>query len=190
MVLTSVDICNIALSQLGGKYAITSLDDDTVGARLCKANYAALRDAMLEELDWSFAKVQRDLSPSPEASLVNGHSRFALHPSTLRVIEVYADGVKSLDWQLEQRHIVTRAANVVTVGLETTEDVAQFSQAFSQALAARLAAELCLPMTNSVEKASYMWKVANSKLNIARTNDGLQGSAITYPAGRVIKARR
>jgi hypothetical protein len=190
MVLSEVDICNLALSQLGGKFTITSLDDDTVGARLCKANYAPLRDAVLEEMDWSFAIVRSDLTPDPDPALIDGYTKFKLPPEVLRVLSVYAGGLKLDDWALEQRFILAKHQAVSIKALESIKDTAMFSQAFTQALAARLAAELAMPLTNSTSMSQTMWQLYGQKVDLARTNDGLQGPAIGYPTGRVINARR
>jgi len=190
MVLSPVDICNLALSQLGGKFTITSLDDDTVGARLCKANYEPLRDAVLEEMDWSFAIVRSDLTPDPTPALIDGYTKFKLPAKVLRVLSVYAGGMKIDDWGLEQRFILAKQSAVSIRALESTDDTAMFSQAFTQALAARLAAELAMPLTNNAATSQTMWQLYAQKVGLARTNDGMQGPALGYPTGRVINARR
>ena len=51
---TETSICNAALNLLGSSN-ITSIDDDNTKARLCKSNYDELRQAVLEEGNWSFA---------------------------------------------------------------------------------------------------------------------------------------
>ena len=51
---TAVSICNQALSLVGAN-SIISLDDNTTEARLCKAIYEPVRDALLEEHAWTFA---------------------------------------------------------------------------------------------------------------------------------------
>ena len=190
MVLSEVDICNLALAQLGGKFTITSLDDETVGAQLCKANYAPLRDAVLEEMDWSFAVREHQLTADPVPSLIGGYTKFKLPADTLRVIAAY-DGVSKLeDWRLEGRFLLALQGSVIIRSLDTTSDTSLFSQAFTQALAARLSAELAMPLTNSATVSATQWQLYAQKVSVARTNDSLQGSAQTFSTGRIIRARR
>ena len=51
---SQVEICNDALRMLAGR-SITSIDDDSAEARVCKALYPLTRDEMLDEFDWRFA---------------------------------------------------------------------------------------------------------------------------------------
>jgi hypothetical protein len=191
MALTAVDICNLALAQLGGKFTITSLDDETAGARLCKANYASLRDTVLEEMDWSFAKTQHALAADTTASLIEGATKFKIPATTLRVLAVYdGNGVKLDDWSLEQRSVLAFTDALVIRAIDRVEDTTMYSQAFTQALAGRMAAEMAMPLTNSAAMSTTMWQLYSQKISLARTNDGLQGSSQSLPAGRIIKARQ
>lgn len=190
MVLSEVDICNLALAQLGGKFSITSLDDDTVGAHLCKANYAPLRDAVLEEMDWTFAIKEHVLAADPDKSLIGGYARYKLPAKVLRVLAVFTNSGKIEDWRVESRFVLTHTDTLFIRSLDSTNDTALFSQAFTQALAGRIAAELAMPLTNSTALSSSMWQLYAQKVALARTNDSLQGSSLSYPTGRIIRARR
>ena len=190
MVLSEVDICNLALAQLGGKFSITSLDDETVGAQLCKANYAPLRDAVLEEMDWSFAIKEHALAADPVKSLIGSYTRYKIPADTLRVLAVYDGWGKVEDWHMEARFILAQTDGLIIKSLDSTNDTSLFSQAFTQALAARLSAELAMPLTNAVAVSTAQWQLYAQKVSLARTNDSLQGSSINYPTARIIRARR
>ena len=190
MVLSEVDICNLALGQLGGKFSITSLDDETVGAQLCKANYAPLRDAVLEEMDWSFAIKEHALAADPTPSLIGGYTKFKVPADTLRVLAVYDGRGKIEDWHMEARFILANTDTMLIKSLDSTNDTSLFSQAFAQALAARISAELAMPLTNDNTLSGAQWQLYAQKVSLARTNDSLQGSSISYPTARIIRARR
>lgn len=190
MAMTSVDVCNLALSQLGGKFIITSLDEDTHGAQLCKAVFEPLRDAVLEEMDWSFATGTFTLTRDPEAASPDGYQRFKLDPQVLRVVEVFTGWGKSEDWRLEGRYVVIASDTVTVRSINRVTDINLYSQAFTQALAARIAAEICVALTNDTNIANYQWQLYASKLQLARTNDSLQGSPRSYSPSRLIRARR
>ncbi len=55
--MKDVDICNVALSLIGGQ-AITSLDDGSINAKRCKAQYDLARQYLLTEISWPFARKQ------------------------------------------------------------------------------------------------------------------------------------
>ncbi|CAK0775884.1 conserved hypothetical protein [Gammaproteobacteria bacterium] len=60
---TVVDICNLALGNLGSA-SIESVDDGSIEAKYCSRYYPVARDALLEMHNWSF--VNR-ASPTPPA---------------------------------------------------------------------------------------------------------------------------
>ena len=190
MVLSEVDICNLALAQLGGKFTITSLDDDTVGANLCKAYYEPLRDAVLEEMDWSFAIREHKLLADPAPSIIAGQVKFKLPADTLRVITVHTGTSPIENWTVQARFILADCDEVYIRSIDSVKDTAMFSQAFTQALAARLSAEMAMPLTNSPSMSQTQWQLYSQKVSVARTNDNLQGTAQFFPTGRIIKARR
>ena len=61
--MTSVEICNLALSRLG-EYKITTLGDAIPAAEKCSAAYGPARDALLERHRWNFARGSKNLTPT------------------------------------------------------------------------------------------------------------------------------
>jgi len=61
MPLSPVDICNIALSRVGVKSRIASLDERSEEARLCNLNYETVLESLLESSPWPFATTRADL---------------------------------------------------------------------------------------------------------------------------------
>ena len=59
--LSSVDIANIALVELGGQM-IRSFDENNKPARLVNLAYPTCRDWLLSSYRWSFARKTRELS--------------------------------------------------------------------------------------------------------------------------------
>jgi len=56
-----VQICNLALSNLGAS-AISSLNDSSKGARECSLRYETVRDSVLADHDWGFARKRLSLA--------------------------------------------------------------------------------------------------------------------------------
>jgi len=153
---SDVSICNQALSWLGGSL-ITSLDDDINEAKVCKANYADIRDAVLEAHDWTFA--------TPP---VNGYvNAFPLPPDVLRVMD-FNNGE---DWRIEGTAIVTNEAAAKIRAVVRITDPNRFSALFVQALAARLAADLAITLTHSMKLQKQYYAIYSDKMNEAFTNE-------------------
>ena len=176
--MSEVSICNQALGWLGANL-ITSFDDpDSVEAALCKANYAAIRDAVLESEDWSFAR-QRIVLSSPEvAEPAFGYAYSHVVPvDCLRVINVDDSdrGFDNLDWEYENRRILADAQVVYVKYTQIVDATARFSSLFTQALANRIAADFAIPLAESAQLQQQHWAVYMSKMDEAAMVDGLQG---------------
>lgn len=175
---TEVSICNQALGWLGEGF-ITSLDDDSKAAELCKLNYPELRNAVLEAANWTFASKRFELpktDPPPPYGYAN---RYRLPSEVLRVIEVnkidYYDPTR--DWQKEGDSIVTNDNECRTRCIVQITDPTLFSPLFVQALAQRLAADLAVPITQSRALQGDHWQLYTAKMREAKALDGMQGKS-------------
>ncbi len=80
-----VSICNQALGWLGANL-ITSLDDDNREAQLCKTNFVDLRDAVLEEREWTFAVRRFQIAPLVLEPKYGYTNQFLIPPQVIRVL--------------------------------------------------------------------------------------------------------
>lgn len=200
MAASEVAICNIALGWLGGDLII-SLNDDSIEAKLCKANYDPLRDAVLEEREWTFAVKRIEPAALVADPLYGFDKNFQIPPNVLRVLQVTRagedvtnasvanNGIRSssrggtgigretrIEWLREGETIVANSAERIFARvLIRIEDTTKFSPAFDQALAARLAMDLAIPLTNSEKMQSSMASMYGEKMALAAVSDGLQG---------------
>ncbi len=199
MAASEVAICNIALSWLGGDLII-SLDDPSVEAKLCKANYAPLRDAVLEEREWTFAVKRLEYSQLVDSPLYGFDKAFQIPPEVLRILQVslFDDAVLDpgitgdfrsssrsgtgmgretrIEWLREADRVLANGAQrIVTRSLIRITDTTKFSPAFDQCLAARLAMDLAIPISNSEKMQSAMASMYGEKIALAAASDGMQG---------------
>ncbi len=200
MASSEVAICNIALGWLGGDLII-SLDDPNVEAKLCKANYAPLRDAVLEEREWTFAISRIEPAALSSLPLYGFDKAFQIPANVIRVLQVSRGGedvqvgsisntgIRSssrggtgqgretrIEWLREGNTIVANSAERIFARmLIRITDTTKFSPAFDQALAARLAMDLAIPLTNSEKMQSAMASMYGEKIALAAVSDGLQG---------------
>lgn len=174
---TKVEICNLAISWLGGN-PIISLDDSTNEAALCKANYDLQRDACLQAFDWTFA-TKRATLPVSGSNILWGESLnlFTLPADCLRVLSADETEIDSryLDWRVEGKNIVSSAAAIYLRYIYRVEDPQQFPALFVHALAARMAADLAIPLTRSTQYRQQCWQLYMQKINEAANSDGLIG---------------
>lgn len=66
MAATEVQICNLALSNLGVSTLLSSLSEDSNEARVCNVWYEQTRDAVLQDFPWNFCKRRVSLAEVSE----------------------------------------------------------------------------------------------------------------------------
>jgi len=185
-----VSIANLALSWLGFD-PIVSLEDDSKSANKINANFAPIRDAVLEDRDWTFAMERLALNKEADPPAFGYTAKYLLPAKVLRVVTANDDGGavdafayqvglaagSKLDWVKEGRSILanTTSATVNVLAVVQVEDVTLWSPGFCQAVAARLAADLCVPLTENRSLQADLWKLYTDKLRDASANDGRQG---------------
>lgn len=208
MAVGTVDICNQALSWLGADL-ITSINDDSEEAKTCKANYALLRDAVMEAREWSFAIQRLALAPLARTPVYGYSKQFLVPSSVLRVLSVPdsptsgstvglngggADWLQDVEfWRMESqpegRVILADRATLVIRAIIRVTNEAFWSPTFVQAFAARLAAELAMPLVESRELQVDMHSLYAAKLAEAASLDGMQGRAEVIRADHLSRVR-
>jgi len=206
MATSEVAICNQALGWLGGDLII-SLNDDTVEAKLCKANYEPLRDTVLEEREWTFAVKRLELVELADSPLYGFDKAFQIPPEVIRVLQasrfdarVTGGGIGStatmqgketrIEWLREGQTIVANNADRVVIrALIRITDTTKFTPAFGQALAARIAMDLAIPLTNSKAMQTAMAQMYGEKITLAAASDGMQGRSYRTRADALVVVR-
>lgn len=176
MALTEVAICNLAVGWLGGSL-ISSLDDDSDEARLCKANYETSRDAALEDRDWTFATSRKQLTQNPGYPGFGSYKSYYTPSDCLRVIAVSGsvDFDDNVDWFKEQNMILAMVDVMYIRYIFRQKQAAYFSPNFAQAVAARLAHDICTPLTHNEKLKGMMWDEYLIRIEWTGALDGLQG---------------
>lgn len=200
---TEVSICNLALGWLG-QDAITSFEDQSQKAELCKINYPSARDSVIESRSWRFATVRKvsvttlrpgdqddDEFPAWGSGFVH-----RVPAGMLAVFRAYSDVTGSeenwiqANWQREGDYVLSEESTLYLWGVRRVESPTKFSELFVQSLAQRLAADLCIPLTENRTLQADMWSLYNDKLDEAAVRDGQQGRAERTTANRLKNARR
>lgn len=191
---SEVAICNLGLGWLGANLII-SLDDPSIEAQLCKANYSLLRNAVLEAFEWTFAQ-RRFLPAQLTATPAWGYTySYQIPGDILRLHYVgntdrIEEDSPSESWAREGSLIQSDDAAVFCRGTEEVTDVSKFSPSFVQALAARIAADLAMPLTSSNNLQMSMAKMYAGKIGEAERLDGKQGKSRVLSAPGMVQAHR
>lgn len=180
MAVSKVSICNLALSWLAGNL-ITSLDDETIEAQLCSANYDLSRDSVLEAMAWTFATKRYYLTPEVDAPQWGYPHQFTIPAEVITVLEVtqnpsVPNGANDLDWRREGHYIVCDSTEIYIKAIYRVVDPIRFPPNFIQALAARIATEIAIPLTESMDMMRAMEGKYKDRLYTAAGTDGLQGT--------------
>jgi hypothetical protein len=173
-----VDICNDALRRVGAA-TITSLDDNTTEAKVCKGAYEDERDTLLDEHNWVFATTRFSLARDV-AEPDWGYSYAYTLPSTvIRVLSADDATLQGeMDWQREGGKILCDNAGPIHVrAIQRVEDATTFPPTFADALSYAIAAEICVPLTGNHSLYRDLLAVAEKKATEAANRDASQGRA-------------
>ena len=186
---SDISIANQALGFLGAK-PIISFDDESKEAALMKANYAPIRDAVLESHNWTFATKWLEVPAMADPPLSEFANAYPIPSEVLRIIFVgqnYSN--PSNNWRVEGGNIVTNDSSVKIQAVAVVEDPNKFSSLFVQALAQRLAGDLAIAITSSRTLSEHHLKLFQIKLKEAVSRDGLQGQPRRITSSWIRNAR-
>lgn len=196
-VISKTTICNSALVKLGAE-RISSVDDETKRARLCKEQYEKVRNDLLMSHPWNFAIARKDLSLSatftPKYEYTNA---FAIPSDCMRVIDTslnYGAQIGEKHWNVEidpDTHIKYLVCNDTAVQIRYLKDVDEvyFTPAFAEVLAMKLAVDLSYSITQSASLSQLLNAQYEAKLREVRSFDAQEGSVRTVDADDWLLAR-
>jgi hypothetical protein len=191
---SEIDICNMALTRIG-HMQITSFDEGTKAADLCKLHYDRCRNTALRAHHWNFSIKRATLALSAETPNHEFGYKHALPTDCLKVIRTnwetdhYASASAiygfpgqvgytgaSIPYRIEGRFLVCNETVAKIEYVASIEDPMQFDELFIDLLASRLAAELTIPLTDNQAAAKTAWEIYQMKVNEARSADSQEGS--------------
>lgn len=174
---SEVDLCNNALGQLGEE-GITSLDDNSKKARICKRFYPDTRDTVLRAYPWRCAIEFQDLTQLSGIDVITG-SEFAYtyqlptDPWCLRALLLNND--KSIMWEVIGRKLCTDEPTVNLRFIKRVTDPGSFDTLLYDSISARMAMKLAYPITGKPDLSPTMWKLYDLILGEARAIDSQEG---------------
>lgn len=147
--MNDTELCNLALAEIGDSYNITSIDEISPQAGICKRFYDSTRDALLREHPWSFARARADLARLSTAPLFGWDYQFQLPANFLRLIEF--NGLDAWQpegaYELEGGVILTDAAAAQIIYVKRVTEANLYDALFVEAFTLKLAARICTKLT-------------------------------------------
>lgn len=176
---SEVQICQLALSHIGS-YKIDSLTEASKEAEECARLYPFVRDAVLEDMPWSFASKRATLAALSE-EYPGWDFAYAYPSDCIYPIEIYDDShaaagayydeetelyvkkgkvafVTGVNAALSQRIVLTNKEDAILIYTARVTNPTLFSSMFIKAVSYYLAGELALPLLGDLKVQASMEK--------------------------------
>jgi hypothetical protein len=184
-----VTIYNMALSHLGTRQTVQSVDEPSVEAATLTIHYATARDATLRGFDWSFARRIEALAPIG-IEIPSGYSQAYGMPNLcarFRGIWTGARGGKPVPFRIvnhptaggDAMAILTDQPDAVGWYTKVVTDPDLFDPLFASALSWRLAAEAALALTQKADLLLKCEQKAQLALTAAAVEDANEDMTAT-----------
>lgn len=182
MAVSKVNICNMALVQLGGAL-IESLtaSGTTQEEQLCYLFYEEARDYLLRAHPWKFAEVWLSLSELSGEDPEDFTYAYAYPTDCVFLRDIYNSGAaERVKFQVRQdtdgaRMIVTDEEDAIAVYTARADDPTKYDVHFRGALSAYLAYLLCEPLDAGEAKKKRMLSAYMMALAQAKASDASEG---------------
>ena len=157
---TPITICNSALAKLGSKF-ISSLDEDTKEARLCREQYQKIKRALLYEHPWNFAKKRVTLVRSGDVPAFDYKYAFIIPADTIRILSSNLDELPPPQsappvFKVEGDRFITNEDPVHVVYVSGAVDESLFTPGFSELLTKKLSMDLCYALVSDIQLFSML----------------------------------
>lgn len=190
--VSSTQIANMALSHVGARGDIESLNENSVEAKTCKIWYDHARRYTLEAHDWTFARKRLSLSLDGEDATMDWNYRYA-HPEDClvirEIISPYNNGYCYVNniigggdttpfiVELNSSGMKTILTDEPEATLRYTSDVSDthlFSTQFVNAMSYALGSFVCMKLTNKLSTKQTMEQLFNITVKNAAAIDANQ----------------
>jgi hypothetical protein len=200
MSITQMDICNLALNNLGSK-KITSLTESSQAAIQLSLVYDICRDSVLRDCDWQFATFFASLAAiSGATELVPGYAYIYAYPTKcMRIRKVYSDNESQnpvaedfrpcLSAATAQKAIACQLSPAYIEYTYQVTDPTLYDSKFVEALSFKLAATVCVILTGSTEKRDKMVKGYADTLSDAKKFNAIEKKDTVEKTSTTVDAR-
>lgn len=190
--ISDISICSTALLALGER-PINSFVENNTPARLCSNMYGSVRDNMLRQHVWNFAKTRVRLSPDADAPAFGYSYQFTLPGDFIRLIEVNGQQAVGSSWpagySIEGTKVLTNYSSLELRYIYRNDAPQTWDAAFIEVVMLAMKKALAYPITRdvSVRAASEQeWAIA---LKLAKTINGMELPPVEIENNAFMEAR-
>lgn len=186
---SAVEICNLALMQLG-ETRISSLDDNTEIATLCKTAYDTVADEVMMQ-GWACntfrtSLAQLDETPSYEFSYVY---QLPTDPKCLKVVSINEIKPGLYDFRIENGKLLIDLSTVKIKYFGRLTEPEQYDPTLKQAIIDRLISILAYTVTGDKQLAQEAFKRYLMSLNDNQSHNGQQGATDVLNSDSLVDVR-
>ena len=182
---SEVDICNMALNEVG-ENSIMDLSEDSKAGRLCNQFYALTRDMVLRSHPWNFAIKRVELAQLTSTPGFEYNYEFQLPADCLKVQKT--DDEFDI-FKIEGRKLLSNNAIVKVMYISRVEDTAQFDSLFVEALYLMIASKIVFNLSDNNGLSQVLFAKAESKIRHAKSMDGQEGIVDVVEADQWLNSR-
>lgn len=195
MAQSRVSISNRALQILGAKKRISDPGEDSVNARECAVCYEPLRDRLLEEHPWRFARSRATLALYADTPDLAGDApefdyqyAFTLPTDFMRWI---LPRDEPHDWEIRGDKLMTSEGTTLYLNyVKKVTDPTLYPPSFAEALSADMAAAMCEPITQSNEKKADAKQTKKDAIALAKRSNAFQTMPVEPAEDVFLSCRR
>jgi len=211
MSVSEVEICNLALQEIGDE-SIISLSDNSVSAQQCNLRYNSARRSALESHTWNFAMRRASLAlTDKEDPFGDFNSIFTLPSDCIRVVKTDREdeitfgtdplfnGFKTVGftntyagrdrYRIEGRNFFYDDDTALILFISDVTDTTQFSPLFVDALALYLAHKIAYKLTGSRTLEADLLQRYERTLREAKLRDAQEGTIERSETSRFLSVR-
>lgn len=200
MAQSTTQLANIALQRAQCGARLNSFDSDTSKeAQQARDVYETLRDSMLRENLWNFAKKRVQLAELAAAPVFGYNNAYGLPADCLRIIAVhpYDSDNTQVKYHLETVSvsstdtpcIITDTEQAYLRYVKQVTTPASFTPDFYNALAWRLAVEFAQNIKKSAQIAQFCMREYEKAISLAKSTGGVEEWPESYPDGSWVASR-
>lgn len=198
MASSQVEICNMALANLGVTTFIAQMNERSKEAGVCRLFFDSVRDATLEAFDWGFARRRVRLALT-SGSVTNWAHVYAYPSDCIAARRIVIPGDRrpranqripfEVSGDGQKRLILSDVEAAELIYTMRVEDPNLFSASFVAAMSAALSARIAMPLTVSTTISNNAIQLAGRALDAAVASDENQGQEDEPKESELIAAR-
>lgn len=183
MSVSEVQVAKLALQHIGDRYDINTLSESSTEAEQVALVFDNLRDALLREHPWKFAR--RFVSPSALSGTAPAQWGYMFaYPADALAVEYIVnpldrdDRTLPFDVLVNSDDVKVLVTDVQSPEFAYTKQVtvpARWDSSFVMALSWRIAAHVALPLTQDRELANMLTEKAEYWVGVAKRQDANEG---------------